>query len=102
MQANAHIIVECKAPTIGPGDKNNGTGQLRSYLDACPNTRWGMWINGVERICYRRVEVDGRREWEEVPDIPLFGKEEEADDRPTFDQLKPASSDALLDAPSGI
>ncbi len=55
-----------------------------------------MWINGVERVCYRRVEINGNRDWEEVPDIPLFGKEEEADDRPTFDQLKPASSDALL------
>src|ERR1035437_2102725 len=33
VQVNAYIIIECKAPTISPGDKDNGTGQLRSYLD---------------------------------------------------------------------
>lgn len=95
-QEHARIIVECKAPTIKMGDKDNGVGQLKSYLDACPNAIFGMWINGVERVCYRRVEKDGKRFWEEVPDLPQCGKEEDADDRPRFDQLKPASSDALL------
>lgn len=95
-QENARIIVECKAPTIKTGDKEHGIGQLKSYLDACPNTIFGMWINGVDRVCYRRVERDGQRFWEEVPDLPLCGKENEAEDRPHFDQLKPASSDALL------
>jgi type I restriction enzyme M protein len=78
------------------GDKDNGVGQLKSYLDACPNAIFGMWINGVERICYRRVEKGGKRFWEEVPDLPRYGKEDEVDDRPTFDQLNPATSDALL------
>jgi len=95
-QENARIIVECKAPTVKMGDKENGVGQLKSYLDACPNAIFGMWINGVERVCYRRVEKDGKRFWDEVPDLPQCGKEDEADDRPRFDQLKPASSDALL------
>jgi type I restriction enzyme M protein len=94
-QDHARIIVECKALTIKMGDKDQGVGQLKSYLDACPNTLFGMWINGVDRVCYRRVEKDGHRHWEEVPDLPQFGKEEVAD-RPRFDQLKPASSDALL------
>ncbi len=95
-QEHAHIIVECKAPTTKMGDKENGVGQLKSYLDACPNAVFGMWINGVERVCYRRVEKGGQRFWEDVPDLPQCGKEDEADDRPRFDQLKPATSDALL------
>ncbi len=95
-QENIRIIIECKAPAIKVGDKNQGIGQLKSYLDACPNTIFGMWINGLDRVCYRRVERDGKRFWEEVPDLPPFGKEDEAEDRPRFDQLKPASSDALL------
>jgi len=33
---------------------------------------------------------------EEVPDLPGFGREGEDDDRPRFDQLKPATSDAQL------
>jgi type I restriction enzyme M protein len=94
-QEHIMCIVECKAPSIKVNDKDNGEGQLRSYLDACPNAVFGMWINGVERVCYRRVEKGGKRFWEEVPDLPLFGQEDEAD-RPHFDQLKPATSDALL------
>lgn len=95
-QENARVIVECKAPTVKVGDRDQGVGQLKSYLDACPNTAFGMWINGVDRMCLRRVERDGSRFWEEVPDLPQYGKEDEADDRPTFDRLDPASSDALL------
>lgn len=95
-QEHARIIIECKAPTIKMTDKDQGVGQLRSYLAACPNAVFGMWINGVDRICYRRVEKEGQRFWEEVPDLPQCGKEDESDDRPRFDQLKPASSDALL------
>lgn len=96
LQENIRVIVECKAPTIRMADKDNGIGQLKSYLDACPNAIYGMWINGVERVCYRRIEKGGQRFWEEVPDLPQCGKEDEADDRPRFDQLKPANSDALL------
>lgn len=95
-QEHARVIVECKAPTIKVADKEQGVGQLKSYLDACPNTIFGMWINGIDRVCLRRVERDGQRFWEEVPDVPQCGKEDEAEDRPRFDQLKPASSDALL------
>ena len=95
-QAHAQIIVECKAPTVKASDKNQGVGQLQSYLDACPNAVFGMWINGVERICFRRVEKDGKKFWEEIPDLPQYGKENSFEDRPRFDQLKPANSDALL------
>jgi type I restriction enzyme M protein len=95
-QENAKIIVECKAPTVKMADKDNGVGQLTSYLNACANTIYGMWINGVERMCLRRVKEDGENRWVEVPDLPEFGKEDQAEDRPRYDQLKPAGSDALL------
>jgi len=95
-QENIRIIVECKSSKIQVTDKDQGVGQLKSYLDACPNTVFGMWINGVDRVCYRRVEKEGNRFWEEVPDLPQYGEEDDAGDRPRFDQLKAASSDALL------
>lgn len=95
-RANAKIIVECKAPFVSTADKQNGVEQLKTYLDACQHAIYGMWINGVERVCFRAVQKDGRRTWEETPDLPQYGKEDEAEGRPTFDQLKAASSDALL------
>jgi hypothetical protein len=55
-----------------------------------------MWTNGVERFCYRRVVKAGKVATEDVPDLPEFGRGDEDADRPRFDQLKPATSDALL------
>jgi type I restriction enzyme M protein len=95
-QEHASIIVECKAPTIKAADRKDGVGQLQSYMAACPNVAYGMWTNGVERFCYRRVTRGGTIIVEEVPDLPEFGRGEEEADRPRFDQLKPATSDALL------
>ena len=95
-QDKAIIIVECKASTVKSADKKDGVGQLQSYMAACPNVTYGMWTNGVERFCYRRVVKGGTVNIEDVPDLPEFGRGDEEEDRPRFDQLKPATSDALL------
>jgi len=95
-QENAHIIVECKAPTIKSSDRKEGVGQLQSYMAACPNALFGMWTNGLERFCYRRIERAGKVLFEDNPDLPEFGRDESEAERPRFDQLKPATSDALL------
>ncbi len=65
-------------------------------MAACPNVTYGMWTNGVERFCYRRMVSDGVVNFEDVPDIPEFGRGDEDQDRLHFDQLKPATSDTLL------
>jgi type I restriction enzyme M protein len=96
VQENSSIIVECKASTIKSADKKDGVGQLQSYMAACPNATYGMWTNGIERFCYKRVVKGGTVNIEEVPDLPVFGRGEEGQDRPRFDQLKAATSDALL------
>ena len=95
-QEAANIVVECKAKTVKSSDRRNGVGQLQSYLSASPNTVYGMWTNSLERFCYRKVVKDGQIVYEEIPDLPSFGQSEEEAERPHFDQLKPASSDALL------
>jgi type I restriction enzyme M protein len=96
IQEHALIIVECKASTVKSADKKDGVGQLQSYMAASPNVSYGMWTNGIERFCYRRVVKAGTVNIEEVPDLPAFGRGEEEEDRPRFDQLKAATSDALL------
>lgn len=95
-QSDATIVVECKAKTVKATDRKEGVGQLQSYMAACANVLHGMWTNGLERFCYRKVVKDGKVVFEEIPDVPSFGKEEEDAERPSFDQLKPASSDSLL------
>jgi type I restriction enzyme M protein len=95
-QESALIIVECKASTVKSADKKDGVGQLQSYMAASPNVAYGMWTNGIERFCYHRIVKGGTVNIEEVPDLPVFGRGDEDQDRPRFDQLKPATSDALL------
>lgn len=95
-QDRARVIIECKSQKIKSTDRKEGVGQLHSYMSACPNVAYGMWTNGVERFCYRRVDKNGKVAFEEIPDIPGKGRTEDEVERPRFDQLKAASSDALL------
>ncbi len=95
-QELARTIIECKSQKIKATDRKEGVLQLQSYMAACPNAAYGMWTNGVERFCYRRVESGGKIKFDEIPDIPAKGRTEEDVERPRFDQLKAASSDALL------
>src|SRR5271157_6027892 len=53
-QEAAYLIIECKAKTVKANDRNEGIGQLQSYLSVCPNSVYGMWTNGIERFCYRK------------------------------------------------
>lgn len=96
VQEQADIIVECKAQAVKASDRKEGVGQLQSYMTTCINSRYGMWTNGLERYCYRKVQKDGKFDYEEIPDLPRFGQTEEEAERPRVDQLKPATSDALL------
>lgn len=95
-QETAYIIVECKEQRVKSADRKEGVGQLQSYMAASPNAIYGMWTNGIERFCYRKIEASGVVKFEEIPDLPTFGKTGDEAERPHFDQLKPASSDALL------
>ncbi len=95
-QETGYIIVECKSKSVKSNDRKEGVGQLHSYLSACPNAAYGMWTNGLERFCYRKVIKDGQIIYEEIPDLPSYGQTGEDAERPQFDQLKPATSDALL------
>ena len=95
-QDRAKIIIECKSQKIKATARKDGLGQLQSYMSACPNVTYGMWTNGIERFCFRRSERDGEVEFQEIPDIPGRGLDEDHLERPGFDQLKAASSDALL------
>ena len=95
-QEQAFIIIECKNPSVKATDRKEGVGQLQSYMAACPNVSYGMWTNGLERFCLRRTDRGGQVVFDELPDIPVVGQSEDDAERPRFDQLKAASSDALL------
>ena len=72
-QENTYIIVEVKREDVKPSDKKEGVEQLKSYLSACPNAKFGIWV-GSERIVLEVVEKHGGKDFVPVPDIPKRGQ----------------------------
>ena len=95
-QEHAWVIIECKSSSVSSNDKKQGTDQLQSYMAGCANAEFGMWTNGLELNCYRKVIEDGKVRFVDVSDIPEKGKPLDETERPNFRELRPATSDTLL------
>lgn len=95
-QENIEIIIECKHDKVQPSDKKDGEEQLKTYLSSCPNAKWGMWTNGRHKSVFRKVEVEGRIEWEEPNDIPAHDGNIHDTNRPTREKLVRSTDDNLL------
>ncbi len=65
---DAYIIVECKKK-----NRKDGKSQLQDYL-RFSKAFLGVWFNGEERLFLRKIEKDGRIEFSEIPNIPLYGQ----------------------------
>jgi type I restriction enzyme M protein len=74
-QENIKIIVECKREDVNPTDRDNGVEQLKSYLAACPNAKFGMWIGKELQVWERMDSESGEIYFAEATDIPRFGLE---------------------------
>lgn len=63
-----YIIVECKKK-----NRQDGITQLQDYL-RFSKAFLGVWFNGDERLFLRKIEKDGRVEFEAIPNIPQYGQ----------------------------
>ena len=63
-----YIIVECKKK-----NRKDGKTQLQDYL-RFSKAYLGVWFNGDERFFLRKIENNGRIEFEEIPNIPQYGE----------------------------
>jgi type I restriction enzyme M protein len=92
-QENITIIVECKREDVRPTDRDNGVEQLKSYLSACANARFGLWIGSELQVWERLVSDKGEVYFAEAADIPRFGYE--APKPITFTELVPAHEELI-------
>ena len=92
-QENVKIIVECKREDVRPTDRENGVEQLKSYLAACPNAKFGMWIGSELQVWERLVSEKGEIYFAEATDIPRFGYE--APSPIKFTDLVPAQEELI-------
>lgn len=93
-QEHIWAICECKAESVPPDHRKEGVDQLKSYMAACLNAELGMWTNGRDRFCFRKIQTNEGLSFVDVADLPVKGKSPET--RPTPDMLRSADSDALL------
>jgi type I restriction enzyme M protein len=95
-QENAHLLVETKRSGSNPAAKKDGIDQLKSYMAACLNAKYGLWTNGEDRFVFAKRFQNKSLEFEEIVDIPIFGQSEEEAQRPKRKDLMPATADNLL------
>jgi type I restriction enzyme M protein len=96
-QEAAVVLVETKKPGTQPGAKTDGVEQLKSYMAACLNARFGIWTNGDDRYVFEKVGTpETGFSFDEVIDIPIKGMSPDEADRPSRGRLKPAVGDNLL------
>ncbi|MFY9585466.1 MAG: type I restriction enzyme HsdR N-terminal domain-containing protein [Candidatus Acidiferrales bacterium] len=95
-QENAYVLLETKRVGIRPGDKNEGIDQLKSYMAACLNAKYGLWTNGEDRYCFAKRVRNEVLQFEEIVNIPAVGQTEADLQRPRRKDLTPATADNLL------
>jgi type I restriction enzyme M protein len=95
-QENAHLLVETKRTGANPSAKKDGIDQLKSYMAACLNAKYGLWTNGEDRYVFAKRSQNRSIEFEQIVDIPIFGQTEEEAQRPKRKDLMPATADNLL------
>ena len=90
---NAIILIECKRESVRPTDVDKGVEQLKSYMAACQNCRFGMWVGSELQVWERTVNPLGGYENESATDIPRFGSD--APMPPRFSDLVPAEDELV-------
>lgn len=96
-QETAWLLIECKKPGTSPKAKKDGIEQLKSYMAACANARYGLWTNGDDRFCFaKRATESGKILFEEIIEVPAAGQSEADAQRPKRKDLKAATAANLL------
>lgn len=95
-QENAFILVETKKRGTSPSGKKDGIEQLKSYMAACLNARYGLWTNGDDRYCFAKRTTTKGHVFQEIIEVPQAGQSEEDAQRPRRKDLVPATADNLL------
>ena len=95
-QEDIEVIIECKAERVSPADRVDGVEQLKSYMSACLNARWGLWTNGKHREVWEKVSSgdNGASAFVERLDLPTA--DGRRPDRRRRHELEVATGDVLL------
>jgi len=91
VQETISIIAETKREDIRPTDRKEGVAQLKSYLAACMNARWGLWVGSEMQAFEKEIDPSKARlqPFLDATDIPLKGQAEPR--RKRFADLVPAT-----------
>jgi type I restriction enzyme M protein len=90
-QETIFIIVEAKRDDVSVYDRKEGVEQLKSYLAASINTRWGLWVGSEVSALEKATDPKLAKTdpFLPAPDIPFKGESEPR--RLRFSELVPAT-----------
>ncbi|HUV08983.1 MAG TPA: type I restriction enzyme HsdR N-terminal domain-containing protein, partial [Spirochaetia bacterium] len=94
-QETVSLIIECKKPKVKMNDRQDGVGQLISYVSACPASVFGLWTNGAgfERQVVHRIKAAQVKRVDY--DIPRHGESKPPDKAPKINDLTAATTESL-------
>ncbi|HOL24491.1 MAG TPA: type I restriction enzyme HsdR N-terminal domain-containing protein [Candidatus Hydrothermia bacterium] len=84
---NIYAIVKVKAENVKPSGRKEGIEQLKSYVVACINAQFVLWV-GNKELVFKVIEERGGKKLEGIPDISEMGKTTIS--KPTCSSLAPA------------
>jgi type I restriction enzyme M protein len=87
---NVYVAVEAASPDTKPSDPEHGVEQLKSYMSALPNCRYGIWSNSLDEECYEKVRVGELFDFRRISNIPPRGVSPEEYERLDISYLRPA------------
>ncbi len=95
LQENIILIVECKEPKVKITDKQDGVGQLISYVASCPKCEFGLWTNGAgfERQAVHKIDPMNVKRVDY--DIPRHGEARPLEKAPLLENLVKAETESL-------
>lgn len=97
IQENIKIIIECKSEKIEASNSKDWVAQLKLYMSACSNAKWGMWTNSKEKFVFKKyIDDSGFIQFMDYNDIPSADGSLDDINRPKRTTLKNASDDNLL------
>lgn len=94
-QETVTLIIECKKPKVKMNDRQDGVGQLISYVSACPASDFGLWTNGAgfeRQVVHRIAPAQVKRV---DYDIPRHGEAKPPDKAPKLNDLTAATTESL-------
>jgi len=95
-QSSISILIHVCDDRTSPEDRDKGVSQLKIALANCEKAEFGMWFNGLSKVCLQKIEGKFDYDFREIIDFPGNGQTLDQMEELRRKDLRKASADNLL------